>query len=175
MNLLFRMLMTLFKAFRAKQLSVGVSSVLEFRVLPFDLDINFHLTNSRYLSFMDLGRLYYTGQVGLIGLMFKKRWQPVVADCEITFIRQVRLFSKIIMTTELVSWDEKYQYFYQRFMVNGHTVATALVKTALYSKGRAVPCADIIGAVDPDLVAPAMPHSVTLLRELSRQKRDLHG
>jgi acyl-CoA thioesterase FadM len=33
------------------------SSMLRFWVFPTDLDINLHMTNARYLSFMDLGRI----------------------------------------------------------------------------------------------------------------------
>lgn len=175
MNLLFRLVLTLLKCLFSPKIDVLNESILTFRVLPFDLDINFHLTNSRYLSFMDLGRLYFVGQTRLMKTMAKRVWQPVVASCEISFISQVRLFSKIRMTTQLVGWDEKYQYFYQRFTVNNKIIATALVKTALYCKGRAVPSKEIVNVIDPNIDSPSLPPSVELLKQLSDIKRKIHG
>ena len=67
MNLYFRIILVLIKSFFAKKISPLTSSTLSFRALPFDCDINLHLTNARYLSFMDLGRTYYVGQLKMIG------------------------------------------------------------------------------------------------------------
>lgn len=175
MNLFFRLVLTLVKCIFSPKIDPLAESHLTFRVLPFDLDINLHLTNSRYLSFMDLGRLFFVGQTRLMKTMVKRIWQPVVASCETCFISQVRLFSKIHMHTKLVGWDDKYQYFYQRFTINDKIVATALVKTALYCKGRAVSSKEIVQELDPNIQSPKLPLSVELLKQLSDTKRNLHG
>ncbi len=57
MNLLFRMLLTLFLARRASRLNPLDTASKQMRVLPNDLDVQMHMNNGRYLSIMDLGRL----------------------------------------------------------------------------------------------------------------------
>ena len=175
MNLYFRIILVLIKSFFAKKISPLTSSTLSFRALPFDCDINLHLTNSRYLSFMDLGRTYYVGQLKMIGKLLKKKWMPVVASSEITFIRQVKPFQKVTLTTQLLTWDEKYQYFYQHFSTDKQIVATALVKTAAYTKDGAVAMEKILQLVGEEIPAPPIPETITLFRELSATKRRLHG
>ncbi len=175
MNLYFRLLLVLLKAITAKKITPLTPSTITFRVLPFDCDINGHLTNARYLSFMDLGRTYYVGQLKLIGKLLKKKWLPVVASNEISFIRPAKPFKKITLTTQLLTWDEKYQYFYHRFNSNNQIIATALVKTAAYSKKGTVPMNKILQLYGEILTAPPIPETIKIFRELTTSKRRLHG
>jgi len=175
MNLYFRMILVLLKSFFAKKISPLTTSQVSFRVFPFDCDLNFHLTNSRYFSFMDLGRMHYIGKLKITSKVLKNKWIPVLAGSEATFIRQVRPFQKVTISTQLLTWDEKYQYFYQRFTVNKKIVATALAKTAAFANGETVPSNKIVALVDGNIPAPPMPESVKLFRELGTHKRRLHG
>ena len=175
MNLYLRMLLVLLKAAAAKKITPLTPSTITFRTLPFDCDINGHLTNSRYLSFMDLGRTYYVGQLKMIGKLFKKKWMPVVASSEITFIRQVKPLQKVTLMTQLLTWDEKYQYFYQRFSTNQQIVATALVKTAAHAKDGTVSMDKILQLYGEKLTPPPIPKTIKIFRELTANKRQLHG
>ena len=62
MNLYFRFWLILWQSLRAKAQNLLAPSQLRFTVFPTDCDLNLHLTNSRYLSFMDLGRTHLLGQ-----------------------------------------------------------------------------------------------------------------
>src|SRR5262245_66654305 len=115
MNLYLRLLYVLWKIWRLPRREVFEESRVTFRVLPNDCDINFHMNNGRYLSFMDLGRVHMVAQIGLLGLVMKKRWMPVLAAAEINFIRQIGPFQKFDLVTRLVTWDDKYAYMEQRF------------------------------------------------------------
>ncbi|MCC8539413.1 thioesterase family protein, partial [Xanthomonas codiaei] len=66
MNLWFRLLALLAMSwFRPKlQAPFGVSQ-LRFRVLPTDIDTNLHMTNGRYWTIFDLGRLDLVMRTGL--------------------------------------------------------------------------------------------------------------
>jgi hypothetical protein len=57
MNLYFRLFYLLLWEIPRNKLrqSILATSGYQFRVLPLDVDINAHLTNSRYLALMDLG------------------------------------------------------------------------------------------------------------------------
>ena len=100
---------------------------------------------------------------------------PIVASNETTFIRPVKPLQKVTLTTQLLTWDEKYQYFYQYFSANGKVVATALVKTAAYTKGGTIAMEKILQLLGEDIPAPPIPETITLFRELSAAKRRLHG
>jgi acyl-CoA thioesterase FadM len=175
MNLYFRIFLIICKSLFQKNRDVLSPVELRFRAWPQDCDLNFHLTNARYFSFMDLARLSYTVRIGLLQKLLKRKWAPVVASCEITFIRPIKPLQKITVTTQILTWDEKYQYFFHRFICHGKTYATALVKTAAYSKGTSVPSQKIIALVDASINIPEMPESVKIFRQLNSIKRQTHG
>ena len=175
MNLYFRLILVLLKSLFTKKIAALAPSEINFRVLPFDCDLNLHLTNSRYASFLDLGRLYYIFQLKITRKILKQKWTPVLASSETTFIRQVKPFQKVTLRTQLLAWDEKYQYFYHRFTVNNQIVATTLAKTAAYKNGTAVPSDSIVRLSEENISSPPLPETIKLFRELSVSKRRLHG
>ena len=81
MNLYLRLLFLLVRLINVQRRGVLEDSRVSFRVMPNDCDINLHMNNGRYLSFMDLGRLHLVAQVGLLRIVIKNRWKPVLAGC----------------------------------------------------------------------------------------------
>ena len=79
MNLYLRLLIVLFQLIGLRRTGLFAESRLSFRVLPNDCDVNFHMNNGRYLTFMDLGRLHMVAQIGLLGPVIRNRWMPVLA------------------------------------------------------------------------------------------------
>ncbi len=66
MNLWFRLLFLLLSSpFRPKLSAPFAVSRLNFRVLPNDIDSNLHMTNGRYRTIFDLGRLDLVFRMGL--------------------------------------------------------------------------------------------------------------
>ncbi|MDG2319333.1 MAG: hypothetical protein P8L79_03640 [Rhodospirillaceae bacterium] len=64
MNILFRLVWMFLTVGRRSRCNVLDVSCVSFRVLPTDLDVNFHLTNARYFSFMDLSRVDHLIRTG---------------------------------------------------------------------------------------------------------------
>jgi len=128
MNLWLRFFRVLIQALFSKKIALLDESCLSFRVMPWDCDFNFHLTNSRYSSFMDLGRVYYMSQVGIFKKLLKRKWFPVIHSAEYAFIRPVAPFRKINMITRIIYWDDKYFYMEQRFECRGQLCALCLVR-----------------------------------------------
>ncbi|MCF5092020.1 hypothetical protein B9Y66_19200 [Stenotrophomonas maltophilia] len=88
MNLWFRFLSTLVQAYFGRTLHSPLErSRLTFRVLSTDIDVNRHLTNSRYWSFFDLGRIEFLTRAGLVKQMIKRGWNPVIGTAAIQFKR----------------------------------------------------------------------------------------
>ena len=86
MNLYLRLLWLLWHMRGMARRGVFDESRLSFRVLPNDLDLNLHMNNGRYLTFMDLGRVHLMVQGGLMAHVRRKRWMSVLAAAEIKFI-----------------------------------------------------------------------------------------
>ena len=128
MNLYIRLLCLLVRIWFIKAKGLFEPSVISFRVMPWDCDINRHLTNARYPAFMDLARTHLMGQVKLLKPMLKRRWLPVLAGSDCSFLRPIKPLQKFEVVTRLLTWDEKYFYVEQRFEVKGKVCMLALTK-----------------------------------------------
>src|SRR4051812_35281882 len=104
---LLRMLRIIATARGRGRLAVHGESVLRFRVMPGDLDINLHMNNGRYLSIMDLGRLDIILRSGIHRPMLRRRWTPLVGSETIRFRRSLTLFQRYELHSRLVGWDDK--------------------------------------------------------------------
>lgn len=112
---------------------------LTFTVLPLDMDLNLHMNNARYLSWMDLGRFYMLGRSGLFGAVFgKDGWQAILGGVTIRYLRPLTLFQRVTLHTEVKSWDSKYFYIQQSFFSKGKLVAQAQAKAIVVHKNGKV-------------------------------------
>lgn len=154
--------------------SILATSHYQFRVLPLDVDINAHLTNSRYLALMDLARTKMMSDGGVFKKILKKKWLPVVSSTEITFIKDVRPWQKCTIESKIVCWDEKYFYMEQRF-VSGETVhAIANLRGLFVHKRKPVPSQALMElAGEQDLTSPQSPAHIQHWKALLEAKKNL--
>jgi acyl-CoA thioesterase FadM len=157
MNLYFRMLVFILKSFFAKSLDPHEVSIMSFRVLPSDIDINLHLNNGRYLTMMDIGRLDFVMRTGLFKLMLKKKWLPVAVSVHITFLKELNPWTKFELQTRIVTWDDKWFYLEQNFIHNKKIHASAIVKTTFREKGKIKNPHEITNLLKPQTLKPEMP------------------
>jgi len=143
MNLFFRLIIICFGyIFDKRKLDVFGASELEFRTWPFDLDLNGHMNNGRYLSIMDLGRLDLMVRLGLMKTVLKQKWMPVLSAATIRYRMPLDPFQKFRLETRVVWWDEKWFYMEQRFIIinpnnrkkDGAVAAIAFVKGSFYDR-----------------------------------------
>lgn len=117
MNLFFRVLSLIIKnIFLRHKVDFDHPSRLNFRVLPNDLDTNFHMNNGRFLTIMDLGRTDFLLRSGLLAPTLKNRWMPVLGSAHFRFSKSLELFEKYQLVTKTVYWDEKWFYMEQSFI-----------------------------------------------------------
>lgn len=142
MNLYFRLLRILLLHYICKKAlhPITAASALTFRVWPFDLDINGHMNNARYLALMDLGRLDLILKSGMFKKTLDNKWIPVLGASTIRYRIPLFPFQKVKMTTEVKYWDEGWFYMEQRFIIqggkkDGAVAAIALVKGGFFDKG----------------------------------------
>jgi acyl-CoA thioesterase FadM len=170
-NLYLRLFLLLLKLIGLPRKGLLEESRVSFRVLPTDCDINFHMNNGRYLSFMDLGRVHLVAQMGLLQIIVRKRWRAALGAAEINFIRAIAPFRKFDLVTRLVTWDDKWAYMEQRFEVDGVLCAHALVKGLfLDSRGR-VESSTVVAELRYTETPPPMPEELKIWAELGNAKK----
>lgn len=140
MNLYFRLIRLYFiNFFRKEKTDPFAATTIDFRVWPLDMDINLHMNNARYLSMMDLGRINHMSSCGLMRIILKRKWMPVVGKIDIRYVKPIDAFEKYTLTTEIIGQDEKYFDMKQTFTKGEHVAAVANVKGLfLTRKGKKI-------------------------------------
>lgn len=172
MNLYLRLLKVLARMLFAARQDVLAEGRLAFRVWPNDCDLNLHMNNGRYLTFMDLGRIYLLNAAGIFKEVVRRRWSPVLSAAEINYIRPLGPFQAFELVTRILTWDEKYFYLEQRFEHAGRLHASATVRGLFVARGQTVPTADLLRAAGVHTPAPPMPDVVAHWKELAVLKRE---
>lgn len=175
MNLYLRLLRLLCGLPFVRRAGLFEPSRIAFRVWPTDCDLNFHMNNGRYLTFMDLGRVHLLAQMGLLGVVLRRRWTPVLSAAEINFIRPLAPFAKFVLVTRLLTWDEKYFYIAQHFEsppLRGRRLAAAgMVKGVLLHRGERIAPAVALKALALDIEPPPLPAVVQHWNALTALKK----
>lgn len=124
MNLIFRMLWVWFLSLRRERLPAGVAeSRLRLITLPNDLDLNLHMNNGRYLTIADLSRVDLFLRTGLVTVMRKEKWAPIISAHTMNYRRSLRLFQRFEAVMQLTHWDDRHFYMSHQFLVGERVVA----------------------------------------------------
>jgi acyl-CoA thioesterase FadM len=158
--LLIRFLRAVIMGLLAPSRGIFDESVLTFRVLPQDIDLNFHLNDGRYISFTGLGRAHLLTRMGLLRKALRKKWAPVVAGAMIRYKREIRPFAKFTLRSRVIGWDEKWVYLAHVIESGGKPCATAYVRGVLRSRDGAVPTKDLLALIGFDGASPELPEVV---------------
>ena len=137
MNLIFRMLRLLLLRNRLPRMDGLEVSHTQIQVWPLDCDFNLHLTNSRYPALLDLARTQYLIQIKALAKFIGGGWKSVVSSQSISFFKEIKPFTKVDITTQVLYWDRKYCYIEHEFLVAGKLHAKALARIA-FIKGRRI-------------------------------------
>jgi acyl-CoA thioesterase FadM len=170
-NLYLRLLWLLLRLRSVQRRGLFEESRVAFCVWPNDCDLNLHMNNGRYLTFMDLGRVHLTAQSGLLREALRRRWMPVLAAAEITYLRSLKPFQRFDLVTRLLTWDDKYVYLEQLFERDGELCAHAYVKGVFLASGARVPNAEVLQAIGFTKAAPPMADALRHWAALTESKR----
>jgi acyl-CoA thioesterase FadM len=152
MNLIFRMLYVfILSQFRERIEKSNMLSQLSLRVLPNDIDINFHMNNGRYLTICDLNRVDLFIRSGLMKAMFKRNWIPLIAEHTMSYKKPLSTFERFEVKLVVTHWDEKYFYMTHVFTRDERIMAQGTSKGCVYARGIGVVSpADAFAAVEQD-------------------------
>jgi acyl-CoA thioesterase FadM len=164
--MLLRLWLTVASGLLKPRQGVFDESSVALRVWPNDLDVNLHLTNSRYLLAMDLGRWDYGVRVGMWREMARRRWFPLLGSATLRFRKGLGPFQRYELRTRIVAWDEKWGWFEQRFCVGETVYAIGRVKWLFRGPAGNVPTAELFAALGvSDAPARELPESIRLWQQ----------
>ena len=148
MNLFFRMLYVLVLSFFRERLPIDAAeSHLRLRTLPNDLDINLHMNNGRYLTICDLNRVDVFIRTGLMKVMLKKKWMPIIADHTMTYKKPLKVLERFQVSLAVTHWDDKFFYMTHTFTAGGRVVAEGTSKGVIRAREGVVKPEDVILAL----------------------------
>src|SRR5450631_284065 len=144
--------------------------IVRMRVWPNDIDLNLHLTNSRYLSCMDYGRMHLLVASGVLKQAIEQRWAPLVGSVFITYRRSLPLFATFQLGSRVLCWDERWFYIEQVFSSSEGMAAVAWVKGLFRNREGNVDPQSIINSISPGQLSPPMPEALAQWNALTRDK-----
>jgi acyl-CoA thioesterase FadM len=151
---------------------IGVldEDAVKMRVWPTDIDFNFHLNNSRYLTCMDYGRIHMLAATGILSIAMRRRWTPLVGSIDIVYRRSLALWAPFTLTTRTMCWDERWFYMEQTTRSREGLASTAWVKALFQDRGKNVPPQEIVDMVQSGVRSLAVTESMKAWNELTREK-----
>ena len=175
MNLFLRLLrifaMALFSRDRVDMLA---PTLLRFRVWLTDQDMFAHLTNSRYLSFGDLGTINYMIRSGFWPVLRKNGWFPVICAQHVVINRMLKSPQAFDLKTEVVGWDDTYVCLRHSFLRRENVHAELRVVARFASRNRQrVGTDDVMTAMKYTHVSPKLQIPYTEMIEEVRAGRDM--
>lgn len=162
MKTFFRFVMALLFKTYLRPSHKGLDTVVsQHRVGLRDLDLNWHLNNARYLTYMDAARVEHGIHTGLLAV-FPRKMNFIVANVEISYIRSLLPRQKFTVASRIVCWDERYYYMEYRFEVGEQVYAIAHARL-VFMKGPKrldanVVLADILGLEQSPEVPAVIKH-----------------
>jgi acyl-CoA thioesterase FadM len=145
---------------------------VHMRVWPNDIDFNFHLNNSRYLTCMDYGRIHMLAATGILAIAVTRRWTPLVGSIDIVYRRSLPLWTPFTLTSRTLCWDERWVYSEQTIRFREGLASTAWIKSLFQDRGKNVPPQLVVDLVQPGLTSPPVSESMAIWNELIREKLD---
>lgn len=143
------------RASRQPRVPATEAIATQFRVMPHDIDINRHLNNGRYLQWIDVNRAEWLIRTGMLAVIRRNRWKPVLGSLAMNYRRELRLWDRARIETRLLGWDQRWTYLEHRVISeDGHAVAFGVAKAGFRSRGR---------WVDPEILRVQLPFPLASL------------
>ena len=112
----------------------------------FDLDVNIHMNNSKFLEACELGRWDFCAKNGMLKVWYNNLRNkenvgavyPVIASCNIKFLKQIKYKEKYYIQTSITAVDDKYAYFEQKLYKHKSDKCAAIMfgKTAMLGRTK---------------------------------------
>lgn len=146
-----------FWLFRKSPLPLFGVHVSRHLCLPWDLDPWMELNNGRTLTLYDLGRVPFSGRIGMEAALRANRWGMAVAGAAVRYRRRVHAFQRFEMRTRLLGWDARFLYIDQAMWRGGEAVNHAVLRVAATDRGGILAPARLMAAMGHEGASPDLP------------------
>lgn len=158
MNLYFRLVLTVVRAWFERKMSTRDACHQRFRVWPSDIDAFGHMNNGRYLQIMDLARMRWLVRTGTVRVIRRQRWSVALGGNLIRYRRPLRFGARYRVSTRLVCWDDLWFYLEHVFLDRaGRRIAVGLSRAAFRGGGGWIPTDTVMREVENGIPSPPMP------------------
>jgi acyl-CoA thioesterase FadM len=178
MNLWFRLLLMLFRRPWRKPVDALATTVIRMRVWPLDLDLNRHVTNGRYFTLADVGRMDFVLRSGAYRVALRHRAVPIVGDTWGKFRRELKLFESFEIHTRILGWDDKWSFMEHRFVSKGRVVGVVVMRGLFRSAKGTVAPAELVremGLAESPEMSTWLTDWSQSCDDMSRQLREEEG
>lgn len=148
MNLYLRLIWILLSSTWKPRMPISaLNNALHLRVLPNDLDINFHMNNGRFLTICDLSRVDLFIRTGLLKLMLQKKWSPIITQHTMDYKKPLSPFQKYQVDMSITHWDERFFYATHTFSVGEKIMAEGTSKSVILGRNGVITPEEVVNAV----------------------------
>ncbi len=144
-----------------------------YRCMPWDLDANIHMNNVKYLKYLERGRVEHMIHTPWLREMTGRGYKALIANTEISYVREIKPFQRFKVETRISSWDEKYIYIEQLFTYRKTVFTAAVIRMAMVhaKTGKRASPKQAFEAILPGVTAPELPGSAHHLNLLVQAQR----
>lgn len=133
------------------------TTIISMRVWPLDLDFNRHVTNGRYFTLADVGRMDFVLRSGAFRVALRHKALPVVGDTWGKFRRELRLFERFEVHSRMLGWDDKWSFMEHRFVKEGRVIGVVLMRGLFRAPKSTVAPSDFARELGLSEQSPALP------------------
>ncbi len=108
---------------------------------PRDIDLFMKINKGRYLTLMDISRLEFCYQIGVMPAVKGRGWGFAVAGSSIRYRKRIGTLQRFAIHARLAGIDDRWIYFQHTIKRRGVWHVSALVRTAVIDRKGAVPTA----------------------------------
>jgi acyl-CoA thioesterase FadM len=169
MNLFLRVVLVWLKSFYKPRIGLLDPYVTRFGVWITDQDMLRHVTNSRFYSLVDVCVIDFFLRSGVLGVLGRNKWTPVVVYKDMKFLKALRFPAKFEVRSQWLGWDDEAVVALHAFwrgetlVGEGYTVARFID-----ARGKGLRIDDVAAAFGAP-VRPVMPGHA--LAALSRARK----
>jgi len=144
-----------------------------YRCMPWDLDANVHMNNVKYLKYLERGRVEFMIHTPWLQEMHGRGFKALIANTEISYVKEIRPLQRFKVETRISSWDEKYIYMEQLFTYRKTVFTAAVIRMAMVSikTGKRVSPLAAFKEMAPGVTPATLPDSAQHLNLLVQAQR----
>jgi len=157
MNLWFRLFLLLLGRPWRRPIAPMGTTVVHMRAWPLDLDFNRHVTNGRYFTLADIGRLDYVFRSGAFRVALRHKAIPIVGDVWGKFRKELKIFESFQIHTRVLGWDDKWTIMEHLFVRKGKVLGVVYMRGLFRARNGTVPPREFATSMGTPLESPDLP------------------